>query len=168
VPVSGNQSPIEWAGYWHHSCRGRSEPFDAKTFWEMVSPRDWLYHVTREMTFAAIGLRSCARQLERNGRSLNKLAGALSRWFAVLPHETLLRPAEPFIGRRPEGRSARKRASNTGIPLVSLQFRESPTVHEVVTDLSECLRLCHRKRIEWIEPTTPHTEYVFLLVNAAY
>ena len=70
----------------------------------------------------------------------------------MLPHKTLLRPVHPFTGKFPIIQTAEKQVSNRlGSPLVSL--RKKPTVKEVVTDLSECLRLCHRKNVEWLEPT---------------
>ncbi|KAF8348694.1 hypothetical protein F5887DRAFT_951448 [Amanita rubescens] len=71
------------------------------------------------------------------------------------PHETLLCPVHPFTGKLPEIQTARIRALNQlGLPSVSL--RESPTVKVVVTRLSNRLRRCHRKNIEWLEPTPSH------------
>ena len=81
----------------------------------------------------------------------------------MLPHKTLLRPVHPFAGKLLAIQTARILASNQlGLPSVS--SLESPSVENVVTDLSECLRLCHRKNIEWLEPTlSHHTMQVFML-----
>ena len=81
----------------------------------------------------------------------------------MLPHKTLLLPVHPFTGKLPAIQTARIPASNQlGLPSVS--FRETPTVDHVVIGLSRCLRLCHRKNIEWFEPTlSHHTTRAFML-----
>ena len=74
----------------------------------------------------------------------------------MLPHKTLLRPVHPFSGELPVIQTAGNRASNKlgSSPLVSL--RKNPTVKKVVEYLSDCLRLCHRKNVEWLEHTPSH------------
>ena len=81
----------------------------------------------------------------------------------MLPHKTLLRPVHPFTGKLPA-------IQTTGIPvsnqyrLPSVSLRESPDVEVVVDNLSRRLRQCHRKNIEWFEPTLSHnTTRVFML-----
>ena len=67
----------------------------------------------------------------------------------MVPHKTLLRFVHPVTGKLPQIQTA---ASNRlGLPSVSL--RESPAVKVVVNSLSRRLRLCHRKNIEWFEPS---------------
>jgi hypothetical protein len=96
----------------------------------------------------------------------NKLLGKVTQKPPMLPHETLLRPVHPFLGKSPITLTAGNRAWNKlGLeslsPLVSL--RGSSTMKEVVTDLSDCLRLCHRKNVEWCEPTpSQRTESVLI------
>ena len=71
------------------------------------------------------------------------------------PHKALLRPLHPFTGTLPSIlTTSTNPSSNTLGSIVSL--RETFTVKEVVTVLSNSLRLCHRKNIEWVEPTPPH------------
>jgi hypothetical protein len=73
----------------------------------------------------------------------------------MLPYKTLLRPVYPFTGKFPSTQTAGYQASNKmGSPLISL--RKKSTVKKVVTNLSNCLRLCHRKNVEWLEPTPSH------------
>jgi hypothetical protein len=114
-----------------------------------------------------VGIQSFARRLERNSHLLsNKLLGKVTQKPPMLPHETLLRPVHPFLGKSPVTLTAGNRAWNklgleSSSPLVSL--RGSSTVKEVVTDLSDCLRLCHRKNVEWFEPTpSQRTESVLI------
>ncbi len=77
----------------------------------------------------------------------------------MLPHESLLRPVHPYTEKSPEIRVARQIAPAGLGSSFSISFQEQSTVQEVVTELSECLRLCHRKYINWLEPSlTPQTE----------
>ena len=104
---------------------------------------------------STVGIQSWARQQNLNNRLFSKLTGMVAQRPTILPHKTLLRPVHPFTGKFPITQTVGNRASNKlGSPFVSL--RKKLTVKEVVTDLSECLRLCHRKSVEWLEPTPSH------------
>lgn len=103
--------------------------------------------------------------LEAKTRLLSRLmTGGMSLGSTMLPHETLLRPVHPYAGRSPEMRVT-KQTATTELGSASnwshLSLRERSDLKELVTTLSLSLRLCHRKRIEWLEPTlTPQTEFV--------
>jgi len=90
-----------------------------------------------------------------------RLIGRLSPG-TILPHESLLRPVHLYTGKSPEIRVAGHFAPaglGSSLSTSHISSQEQSTVQEVVTDLSECLRLCHRKYIHWVEPPlTPQTK----------
>jgi hypothetical protein len=78
----------------------------------------------------------------------------------MLPHKIFLRPVHPFTGKLPIIQTAGNRVSSQlgSSPIVSFRNHKKidTTVRAIVRDLSDCLRLCHRKNVEWLEPTPSH------------
>lgn len=115
------------------------------------------------MSISTVGIQGWARRLEQDTRLFSKLTGMVTQRPTMLPHKTLLRPVHPFTGKLPITQTAGNRTlSKLGSsPFVAL--RKDTTVKDVVIDLSECLRLCHRKNVEWLELTpSRHTEWAFI------